>query len=184
MVRKMFGKVGSVLTTVLIVLEIIVIVFIVFSKMSGSIPTVFGYQLYVIVSPSMEPDIKVGDIIISKEYDGGELEIGNVITYLGKTGDFSGKMITHEVIRINGDEIITKGIAATTEDPAINREDVRAVMQYKTVVISAVYRVVTSTVGFICFVILPLFAMIVSEIVGMVVEIKKEGASDDEDKGE
>ena len=184
MIKKWFGKVGSVLATVLIIVEIIVIAFIVFAKMSGNIPTLFGYQMYVIVSPSMEPDIKVGDIIISKEYNGSELEPGMVVTYLGTKGDFTGKMITHEIVEVDGDKIVTKGKAASTKDPAITRDEVRSVMQRKAVVLSGVYKVVTSTPGFICLVILPLSGMIVAEMVSMVIEIRKEGANRDENEDE
>ena len=184
MAKKMLSKAGSVLLAVLIVIEILVITLIVFSKMSGNVPTLFGYQLYVIASPSMEPDIKVGDVIISKEYRGEGLEIGQVITYLGKDGDLSGKMITHEIVRFEGDNVITKGTANASEDPPISREDIRSVMKYKTVVISVIYRVTASTAGFICLVLLPLFAMIASEIVGLIVEIKKVGANENENSNE
>ena len=180
MIKKWFGKAGGVFATLLMIAEIFVIVFIVLSKISGSVPTIFGYQLYVIATPSMEPDIKVGDVIVSKEYGGEALETGCVVTYLGKTGEFAGKMITHEVIRINGDEIITKGKANSSEDPAISREDIRSVMQHKTVILSAVYKVITSTAGFICFIILPFVALIVSEVVGMITEIKKEGKNENQ----
>ena len=181
MIKSKLKKLGSVLITLLVILEVFVIVFIVFSKISGNVPSAFGYQMYVVVSPSMEPQIEVGDVIISKEYDGGELAVGDVVTYLGREGDMSGKMITHEIVRIDGDEIITKGLANNSEDPSITRDDVYSVMLYNTVVISAVYGVMTSTVGFICLVILPLLLMIVSEIVGMVIQIKKEGAKNDEE---
>lgn len=172
------------MVTLLVILEIFVIIFIVFSKMSGDVPSIFGYRMYIVVSPSMEPEIEVGDVLISKEYDGGELTVGDVVTYLGKEGDMSGKMITHEIIRIEGEDIITKGLANSSEDPPITREDIDSVMLHNTVFISALYGVVTSTPGFICLVVLPLVLMIVSEIVGMVIQIKKEGAKDDEESKE
>ena len=186
MAKKMFSKVGSVLMAVLIVIEILVITLIVFSKMSGNVPTLFGYQLYVIASPSMEPDIKVGDVIISKEYRGEGLEIGQVITYLGKDGDLSGKMITHEIIDIRGggeeERIVAKGLANPEPDPPITREDIASVMVYKTVVIGLIYSVISSTWGFWLLVVAPLVAMIVAEIVTLAREIKKEGEKSDENE--
>ncbi len=184
MIRKMLGRVGSVLSALLVVTEILVILFIVISKMSGDTPSFFGYRMYVIVSPSMEPQIKVGDVIISKEYTGGELAVGDVVTYEGKTGEVAGKTITHEIISIDGDRVITKGTANLSADPAIRREDILSVMKYQPAVLGAIYGVLTSAAGFVCLVLLPLAAVIVSEIVGLVWEIKKEGGANDEDKSE
>ena len=184
MIKKLLGKVGGVLSTLLVVTEILVILFIVITKMSGDTPGLFGYRMYVIVSPSMEPQIKVGDIIISKEYTGGELAVGDVVTYEGKSGDVAGKIITHEIISIDGDHVITKGTANLSADPVICREDILAVMKYQPAVLSAIYGVLTSTAGFVCLLLLPLAAVIVSEIVSLVLEIKKEGGANDEDKSE
>lgn len=180
MIKKVMGKVGSIFATLLIVIEIIAILFLVVSKISGQIPSVFGHQLYVIVSPSMEPEISVGDVILSETYEEGELEIGDVVTYLGRSGDVAGKMITHKIVEIEGETVITQGTANTVADPAIRREDIRSVMKYKTVVLSAVYRVIRTTVGFVCLVLLPLVVMIGWEVVGLIREIKREGGADDE----
>ncbi|MBE6605021.1 MAG: signal peptidase I [Ruminococcaceae bacterium] len=184
MLRKLLGKAGSVLSTLLVAVEILVILFIVVSKMSGDAPSLFGYRMYVIISPSMEPEIEVGDIIISKDYKGGELAVGDVVTYLGTKGDVAGKMITHKIVSINGDSIVTKGTANLTADPAIDREEIISVMKYQPAALGAVYGVLTSTAGFICLVLLPLGLMIVSEVVNLVLEIRKEGEEDDKDASE
>lgn len=184
MIKKTFGKIGGVLATLLIILEIFAILFIVVGKMSGNTPTLFGHQMYIIVSPSMEPEINVGDVIISEKYDGGELEVGQVVTYYGTRGDVAGKMITHKIVEIDGDKIITQGVANTNPDPAIRRDEVRSVMKRNTVVLSAVYSVISTTAGFICLVILPLVAMIVSEIVGLVLEVKKEGEGQNDEESD
>ncbi len=184
MIRKVLGKAGGVLSTVLVVVEILVILFVVISKISGDVPAFFGYRMYVIVSPSMEPEIKVGDVIISKEYDGGALAVGDVVTYMGKSGDVAGKMITHEIISIDGDTVITKGTANLSADPAIRRGDILSVMKYQPVVLGAIYGVLTSTAGFICLVLLPLAAIIVSEVVNLLLEIKRKGETNEDDTSE
>ena len=179
--KRKLRRIGSTVSTLLIAVEVLIILCIVICRISGNIPSVFGYQLYVIVSPSMEPEIKVGDMIISKEYGGQELAVGDVVTYMGREGDMAGKVITHEIVEINGEQIITKGTANTAEDPAIASDDILAVMVYKTVILSVVYRVISSTAGFICLVLLPLVAMIVSEIVSLMIQIKREGGAENED---
>ena len=184
--KEILGKIGSALSTALIVLEIILILFVVASKMTGGTPALFGYHMYVVVTPSMEPEIKVGYVLISKKYNGDALCEGDVITYLGREGDLAGKMITHEVIAIqgegDGERIIAKGIANADPDPAISRKDVVSVMVYRTVVIGFIYSVISSTWGFWLLVVAPLVAMIVAEIVTLAREIKKEGEKSDENE--
>ena len=184
--RKILGKVGGILSTALIVLEVALILFVVASRITGGTPALFGYHMYVVVTPSMEPEIQVGDVLISKKYNGGDLREGDVITYLGRQGDMAGKMITHEIISIQGEgedeRIIAKGIANPDPDPAITRSDIASVMVYKTVVIGFIYSVISSTWGFWLLVVAPLVILIVSEIITLAREIKKEGEKTDENE--
>ncbi len=185
-IRKVFGKIGSVLSTAFIVLEIVIILFVVATKMMGGTPALFGYHMYVVVTPSMEPEIRVGDVLISKEYNGETLDEGDVITYFGRQGELAGKMITHEIIDIQGEgkeeRIIAKGLANAEPDPPITRDDIASVMVYKTVLIGLIYAVISSAWGFWLLVVAPLVAMIVAEIVTLIREIKKEGEKTDENE--
>ena len=55
----------------------------------------FGYNVYVITSDSMSPEIKKGDVVISKKFLQEELKIKDVITY--KRDD---EYITHRIYEI------------------------------------------------------------------------------------
>ena len=92
-IKKIVKKVASVLCVCLVVLEILVITIIVASKMSGGVPSVLGYNMYVIASPSMSPELEIGDVIISKAYDGGDLEVGDVVQFVSRSGETQGKII-------------------------------------------------------------------------------------------
>ncbi len=180
---KVLRKLGAVLTGLLVATELLAIIFIVAMRLSGGVPSLFGYNLYVIVSPSMEPEIMVGDIIISKEYDGEEdLEVGQVVTYLGKEGDLAGKTITHKVVRIlnDGETIITRGVANGDDDPAIGKDDIMSVMVYKPFLIGKIYSVISTTWGFLLLVLIPMMALIVSEIVNLIKDIKEEKEEDND----
>ena len=165
-------KILSILGGVLIAVAFLLIV-----KISGGVPSFFGYNMYVIVSPSMSPELEVGDVIISKEYDEGGLSVGDVVQYVAKEGSAKGKIITHKIIRVTGEGadavVVTQGVANPEPDPAIHASDVMAVMQYKTHVIDKVYGVISTTPGFICLVLVPMMAMIVFEIVDLAKEIHK-----------
>ena len=93
--------------------------------------------------------------------------------------EMADKVITHKLVAIDGEKIITRGVANSVADPAITRDDVLAVMSYKTVVLSTVYRVISTDAGFIVLILLPLIVMIISEIVTLMIQIKKEGGEVD-----
>lgn len=77
--------------------------------------TINGYALLEVVSGSMEPTIYKGDMIIinTKEKDYKE---NDIITFRGKEGEF----ITHRIMSINNETMITKGDNNNTEDDPAN----------------------------------------------------------------
>ena len=187
-IKKIGKSILHALAIAIVIIEIILILLLILTKASGGVPFFFGHSAYVIVSPSMTPELEIGDIIIAKEYDGGELNLGDVVEYIGKTGEMKGKIITHKIVSIEGEGedriIITKGTANAEADPPISPSDIVSVMTYKTVVMDKVYGVISTRAGFICLVILPLAAMIASEIVDLSLQIKKEkegGSGEDEE---
>lgn len=187
--KKSFLKKSlNVLSSLVIFLEIVIILFIVITKISGGVPSLFGHQMYVIVSPSMSPEINVGDVIISEKYKNQELEVGDVVQYVGKGGDIDGKIITHEIIKIDGEgsdeTIVTKGVANPDPDRPIKRSDIIAVMKYKTIILGPLYSIFSSTVGFVLLVMIPLATMIVFEVVNLIREIKKEKEEGEEQDNE
>ena len=183
-VKKVFKVIGRALSIALIVFEVLIIIFLVISKVQGEPPTLFGHQMYFIRTGSMSPYLEPGDVIISKKYDGGELiagENGDVVTYYGNV---NGKveMITHRVIAVNGDKVITQGDYNNTADSPISKNDIEAVMVHKTVVIDKVYRIISTTWGFWLLIFAPIALLIVSEIVSLVKELRKEKEVADENE--
>lgn len=176
--KSILKTIGEGLSITVIVLEVIVILFLILSKASGGIPSIFGHHMYVIVSPSMSPELEIGDVVISREYEGESLAVGDVIQYVGQRDDMQGKIITHEIISVSGEGedavIVTQGIANLEPDPPIRGSDVVAVMQYKTVVIDKIYGAVSTTAGFVFLVMLPMVGMIVFEIISLAKDIRKE----------
>ena len=185
-IKTVGKKIVQALSMAIVIIEIVIIAVLVITKMSGGVPSLFGHNFYVIASPSMSPELEVGDIIISKKYDGGELAVGDVVEFVGKSGEIKGKLITHKIVSITGEGedrvIVTKGTANTEPDAPITPNDIVAVMKYKTVVIDKIFALITTTPGFICLVMLPLAAIIISEIVRLAIDIKREkdGGQDNE----
>ena len=78
----------------------------------SSVPTIFGYSLLVIATPSMTDAISVGDAVIVEKCS--NYVVGDVITYFPYGENLT---VTHRVVRTEGDKIYTKGDANDSEDP-------------------------------------------------------------------
>lgn len=77
----------------------------------SKIPSVFGYSMLIVASPSMTGAIEAGDAIIIKKSD--SYAVGDVITYFPEDESFS---VTHRIVRVDGDKFYTKGDANQSED--------------------------------------------------------------------
>lgn len=78
-----------------------------------SAPRLFGYEMFTVVSGSMEPEIAVGSLTVVKPTEPAELQARDVVAYA--SGD---TVITHRVMEnhvVEG-ELITKGDANADVD--------------------------------------------------------------------
>lgn len=138
----------------------------------------FDYRMFTVISGSMRPVYDIGDVLISQEKDPEDIELGDVVSYLGAAGDFNGKVITHQVTgianNVAGEYIFTtKGTANLVDDPPVHESQIYGVVVYKSFMLSFIYRIVSTTIGFYIFIIVPLVFIIGTEIVSTLVE--KEG---------
>ena len=73
----------------------------------------------IVLTDSMYPDIKSGDLIICKEVDPAEIEVGDIISFYDPAGNGT-SVVTHKVIEIineNGKlSFRTRGINNNTDD--------------------------------------------------------------------
>lgn len=104
MERCRIGKALSWFALILLVLVITGLVFVCFSP---------DYNLYLVKGQSMEPAINMGDAVLTGPQGGllsTEIKPGTIVTYInGNTP------VTHRVIAIEGNNLITQGDAV--EDP-------------------------------------------------------------------
>ncbi len=78
------------------------------------IPNLFGIRTFIVVSGSMEPEIKTGSIAyINTNVDVHDIEVGDIICF-----NVDDVQVTHRVIKKNEDSFITKGDFNNTEDLA------------------------------------------------------------------
>ena len=113
-----FSSIVTVLTFLCIVIAAIFI-----------LPKAFGFTPYIVESGSMEPTIHTGAIafINTKDLD---VAAGDVITYRIGTEEKS-KLVTHRIVREDGDAYITKGDANDIEDMApVSQEQIVGTYAY------------------------------------------------------
>lgn len=72
-----------------------------------TVPKLFGYEIYGILSNSMEPEIMTGSIVYVEHVDADDIQVNDVITY--KMSSDSDVVATHRVVSIEDDTFITKG---------------------------------------------------------------------------
>ena len=73
--------------------------------------TVNGYGILEVITGSMEPTIHVGDLIVidteTKDY-----QVNDIVTFY----DVDGSFVTHRIMAINEDKVVTKGDNNNTND--------------------------------------------------------------------
>lgn len=81
-----------------------------------TVPRFLGYELYAIVSGSMEPTIPVGSVVYAKAISPQEIEAGDIVVFYG--GHASDTVITHRVVEnhVDAQELLTKGDANEGND--------------------------------------------------------------------
>lgn len=106
--KKTFKTVWNVVSTVLVVLIVLCAVFLMGSR-------IMGYQVYTVISGSMEPEYRVGDLLYVKKVDVNTIKAGDPITFI-LNEDLV--VATHRVVRVDSENqrFYTKGDANEIED--------------------------------------------------------------------
>ncbi|GEL78412.1 signal peptidase I SipW [Tenuibacillus multivorans] len=115
---KLIKWTGRIVNTLLIGMLLIVATLVLTSVMTDGKPSIFGQELKVVYSGSMEPAIKTGAVIgVKTQFDARNLKVGDTIMFQQEEGVF----VTHRIIDvINNDNQLmfrTKGDHNEYADP-------------------------------------------------------------------
>ena len=121
--NKIIKLIMKVISTVFMIFVILYLSFILIQRINGN-KSIFGYRLFTVVTPSMEPIYNVNDVVIVRDIKYNDVKIGDDVAYLGKIGNLSGKIITHRVIDIDnsssyGKVFTTRGVNNMYADPPV-----------------------------------------------------------------
>jgi len=145
-------KGGKVIPALCNFFGVLILLAVILSCLPLTIPRYMGYEIYNVVSGSMEPEIPVGSVIYVAVTDPEDIQESDVIAFRS-----NGSVVTHRVVqnRLVEGEFVTKGDANAAEDmntvPYIN---LIGRVEYHFPVIGQLMVLYTSNIGkayVICF---------------------------------
>lgn len=123
--EKKVYKLASIVLNIFLTISTLILIVLIYNYVQTKILrkdycNFFGYTAFKVVSGSMADTINIGDIVIVKiENDKNNINTNDIIVF--KQDEY---VITHRVINIDGDRILTKGDANNTEDKTIERDQI------------------------------------------------------------
>ena len=142
-------------------------------KMYEKNPTVniprFG--LYTIISPSMEPNVKVYDVVVDMNvFKASDIKVGDVITFISNSNVSKGLTVTHRVIKINNNNgelsYITKGDNNQKTDQApVYYKDILGKVLFKIPQLGRVQFIIANKFGWILLILLPALGVIIYDFI-------------------
>ena len=158
--KKIIKTVLIILYQILVIMALILTMVIVLQRISANNQSIGGYKIFRVITGSMEPEYEVGEVVISKEVNPKDIKVGDDIVYLGRVGEYSGKIIMHNVVAIdtdeNGDLIFhAKGLQSNSvEDPQITEDQIYGVVTYRSSILTILYDLATNIYSIFAIVII------------------------------
>lgn len=127
---------------IIIISIILVSIIIATQRLTDNEKAFLGFRIFRVQTGSMVPKYEIGDVILVKEKEIEKIAIGDDVTYWGSTGVMKGKLVTHQVIKIEeieGQKVFhTQGLANNTEDPVVYGNQINGVVQGKLYLMTAI----------------------------------------------
>lgn len=148
---------------------LILAIFVVFFRISGSDMKLGGFSMYRLISGSMAPKYKTGDYVIVRDTDASYLNTGDIIAYVSEESDTSGEVIVHRIVAIEEDTIVTRGDANPIDDK-IKTTPTRVIgrVVMKLSLLKYADGIFSNAVMFVLFIVLPVVFMIFNESANLI----------------
>ena len=130
--NKLIKIIGNILFYIILAFFITIIISTFNAKRLGKVPNVLGYKVLNVLTGSMSPTFDEGSLIVIKETEENNINVGDVITF---NFDNSNSITTHRVVEIiegeEGKEFVTRGDANNANDPnTIKYRNVEGVVMF------------------------------------------------------
>ena len=186
---KILKKLASIFSAIIFVICLVLLAVVIITPKSengSKVVNIAGYSIMTVLTGSMEPDYKVGDIVIVKKTVTDELKVKDVITFYSNDPTMEGQIVTHRIIDIteeNGRRLFeTKGDNNQIADlEKVEEEDVIGKVQGRVPYVGkAANFMQTNRTAFFLIVILPMLVIMALEVKDIIVIAR----SGDEDESE
>ena len=163
--QKIFTIVGIVICALLAPLLIINFILAIQGLVNpDEVPGIFGYKPMMVMTESMEDYILAGDLIVVKDVDTTNLEIGDVITFFDPLGNGT-TTVTHRIIDIINDDtglwFQTQGDNNDTPDREwVNASEVVGIYVFRIPLVAHIALFMQTIPGLILCIFVPLGAFI------------------------
>ena len=138
-------KGGGLVPALCSILGTLILVAAILTVLPVTVPRFMGYEIYNVLSGSMEPAIPVGSIVYVKETDPAEIAENDVIAF-----NSMGTVVTHRVTRndvVEG-EFVTKGDANEAEDLwTVDYDDLIGKVSFHAPVLGSLMEMYTTGIG-------------------------------------
>lgn len=179
-IKNALTYVGKLLSTAVLILLIIIGMFLIYYVIAARIVVKNPeyrplFSLYNIATGSMEPNIKVDDVIVNIRVKSPEsIKVGDVITFNSTSSISKGLTVTHRVINIikNDDgtyEYVTKGDSNPSADSATAKyEDVIGKVAIKLPAVGKIQGFIATKMGWFIVVLLPALGVIIYDVMKII----------------
>lgn len=168
--RAESGRIGTIIGVILCIILLPILIMNVTMIIKGytnkdQYPTFLGYAPMIVLTDSMYPQIKSGDLIIVKTVEPEKVQPEDVISFFDPDSK-ENSVLTHRVVRIEQEEslrFITKGDANNAEDTPVPAENLIGVYQSRIEGAGKVAMFLQTTPGLLVSVGVPLLLLLAYE---------------------
>lgn len=114
--------VNAIITALILIISLTILSTTIYARIKNETPRIFGYSFHQVVSPSMEPEIMVGDFVVAQKTDIKNIKVGDYVVFVSPDPMLRGMTIIHSVVEKNENNgkilLTTSGIKeGATVDP-------------------------------------------------------------------
>ena len=158
-------KIGSSLATLACVTAVLLCILVVAQVYTQGYVNIAGFSVFRVVTGSMEPEIPVGSLLLSRETPISEIKTKDIVCFVSKEPPTTGRVITHRVVSIttkaDGTILLeTRGDANLSADRYyVTAENLVGRVAWYTKegnLMAGIMSFLTNEVGFLIFILFPI----------------------------
>lgn len=177
--NPLFQMISKIISWIILSLLILIATFLVYYVISAKIYEAKGekfepiFSLYTIISTSMEPNIKVYDVVFDSKTKAEDIKVGDIITFISTSSLSEGMTITHRVTAIveteNGIEFRTKGDNNITPDSSlVDQAHILGKVAFKLPQLGRVQFLLQSKGGWLFALLIPALGVVIFDVLKVI----------------